>query len=384
MAASENPFFALFTPKGRASLQAAAEKRAFAAGATLFPEDGAADGVYVIEEGEVELFASGASIGVVEAGKFFGELGVLTEVPRTVGARALNPVSALFIPTSVVRAVLEGEPGATALAFLRRTVGYLKDANQRFAAEHLRKGKLEVVGEMARSIIHDFRNPLGTIDLVAGLLSEKYDDPQTLSSCQSVHRQVERMAGMLQDLLDFASGEVRLELSPARIDDLFKEVKESMASRLRHSGATLKVVAEPFVCMMDDRRILRSVENVIQNSIQAFEGKPGSVTLSASARGGRLEISVTDDGPGIPEAVRETLFEPFVSHGKGPKSGLGLSVVKRVVEAHGGAVEARSLPEGGTHITLSLPLVAAGNPEKRELAPETPVKKSGPRPTQPI
>ncbi|TPW18962.1 MAG: histidine kinase [Elusimicrobia bacterium] len=384
MASADNPFFELFTPKGRAALQAAAKRCSFAAGVVLFPEDGTADGVYVIEEGEVELFASGASIGVVEAGKFFGELGVLTEVPRTVGARARDKVSALFIPTGVVRAVLEDEPGATALAFLRRTVGYLKDANLRFAAEHMRKGKLEVVGEMARSIIHDFRNPLGTIDLVAGLLSEKHEDAQTRSSCQSVHRQVERMAGMLQDLLDFASGEVRLELSPVRIDDLFKEVRESMASRLRHSGATLKTVAEPFVCMMDARRILRSVENIIQNSIQAFEGKPGSVTLSASSRGGRLEISVTDDGPGIPEAVRGTLFEPFVSHGKGPKSGLGLSVVKRVVEAHGGAVEARTLPEGGTHITLSLPLVAAGNPEKRELAPEGPVKKGGPRPTQPI
>jgi signal transduction histidine kinase len=380
--AAENPFFGLFSPAGRAALEKAAQRRSFPAGTLLFPEDGAADGVYVIEEGEVELFASGTPIGIVEAGKFFGELGVLTEVPRTVGARALGPVETQFIPTPVVRAVLEGEPGKTALAFLRRTVGYLKDANERFAQTTLRKGKLELVGEMARSIIHDFRNPLGTVDLVASLLSEKYDDPQTVSSCQSVHRQVERMAGMLQDLLDFASGEIGLELSPVRIDDLLGEVKESMSSRLRHSGMSLKLVAEPFVCLVDQARLIRAIENVISNSIQALEGRPGSVTLAASARGGRLEISVTDDGPGIPEAVRTSLFEPFVSHGKGPKSGLGLSVVKRVVEAHGGTVEARTLPEGGTHITLSLPLVGAQ--ERRELAPEAPVKKTGPRPTQPI
>ncbi|TBR22407.1 cyclic nucleotide-binding domain-containing protein [bacterium] len=384
MAAAANPFFGLFTPEGRAVLEKAAERRTFKAGALLFPEAGTADGVYVIEGGEVELFASGAVIGVVEAGKFFGELGVLTEVPRTVGARALGEVETLFIPTAVVRGVLEGEPGKTALAFLRRTVGYLKDANERFASEHLRKGKLELVGEMARSIIHDFRNPLGTVDLVASLLTEKHDDPQTQASCKSVHRQVERMAGMLQDLLDFASGEVTLDLRPVRIDDLLQEVRDSTASRLRHSGATLKLVAEPFVCMMDDRRILRSLENLIQNSIQAFAGKPGAVTLSATARGGRLEISVTDDGPGIPPEVSGTLFEPFVSHGKGPKSGLGLSVVKRVVEAHGGGVEARSLPEGGTHITLSLPLVSAAGQDGRTLAPEVPVKKTGPRPTQPI
>lgn len=383
MAAAPNPFFGLFTPAGRAVLEKAAKPRSFAAGELLFPEDGAADGVYVIEKGEVELFASGAPIGIVEAGKFFGELGVLTEVPRTVGARALDEVETRFIPTAVVRKVLEGEPGKTAMAFLRRTVGYLKDANERFATEHLRKGKLELVGEMARSIIHDFRNPLGTVDLVASLLSEKHPDPQTEASCKSVHRQVERMAGMLQDLLDFASGEISLDLRAVRVDDLLKEVKESTSSRMRHSGVTLKVVAEPFVCMVDDRRLLRAIENIIQNSIQAFAGKPGSVTVTASARAGRLEVSVTDDGPGIPPEVRGNLFEPFVSHGKGPKSGLGLSVVKRVVEAHGGSVEANSLPEGGTHITLSLPLMAPGAQEARQLAPESPVKKTG-RPTQPI
>lgn len=384
MAAADDPFFGLFSPTGRAVLKKSAQSRTFEAGTVLFPENGTADGVYVIESGEVELFASGASIGVVEAGKFFGELGVLTEVPRTVGARARERVEAVFIPTLVVRCVLEGEPGATALAFLRRTVGYLKDANQRFAVEHLRKGKLELVGEMAGSIIHDFRNPLGTVDLVAGLLAEKHADPQTLASCKSVHRQVERMAGMLQDLLDFASGTIPLELRPVRIDDLLDEMREATASRLRHSGVKLKIVAESFVCMVDDRRLVRSVENIIQNSIQALAGKPGTVTLAASARDGRVEISVTDDGPGIPEAVRETLFDPFVSHGKGPKSGLGLSVVKRVVEAHGGTASARCRPEGGTQITLSLPLVAPGAPEGRQLAPEVPVKKSGPRPTQPI
>lgn len=382
MAPAANPFFELFSPAGRAALEKAAEGRRFAAGAVLFPENGTADGVYAIDAGEVELFASGASIGVVEAGKFFGELGVLTEVPRTVGARALTPVETRFVPTAVVRSVLEREPGATAVAFLRRTVGYLKDANERFAAERLRKGKLELVGELTRTIIHDFRNPLGTVDLVAGMVAERHDHPQTQSGCKAVKRQVERMAGMLQDLLDFASGEVELERQPVRVDDLLKEVQETMASQLRHNGVTLKLVAEPFVCVVDDRRLLRALENVLMNSVQAFAGKPGSIVLSAAARDGRLELSVTDDGPGIPPEVAGTLFEPFVSHGKGPKSGLGLSVVKRVVEAHGGTVEAKTLPEGGTHLTMTLPLTAAQ--ERRELAPEAPVKKAGPRPTQPI
>lgn len=377
-APSENSFYGLFSAEGRRALAAAAQTRRFAPGESLFIEDAPADAVYLLDSGDVELTRGEAVLGKVEPGKFIGELGVLSGTPRTLGARAIEEVTATRIPMDVVRRVLEGEPGSTALAFLSRTVGYLRDANDRYADELLRKGKMQLVGEMARSIIHDFRNPLGTIDLAAGLIAETHQDPSTANATRSIRRQIARMAGMLQDLLDFGAGEVVLEMQSTRVDALLEEFREASASRMRHAGIALKVLADPFVAVMDDRRILRVLENLLMNSIQALAGKPGAVTVEAHARDGRVELSLADDGPGISPEVRETLFMPFVSHGKGAKSGLGLSVAQRVVEAHGGTIAAESLPKGGARFVISLPLISGG--QEGRLLGDAPLKRTGPRP----
>ena len=377
-APAANSFYELFSVEGRKALAASAERRRFAPGEALFVEDAPADAVYIIESGDVELTRGEASLGKVEAGKFIGELGVISGTPRSLGATALGEVTATRIPMPVVRSVLEKEPGSTVMSFLNRTVGYLRDANDRYAEEVLRKGKMQLVGEMARSIIHDFRNPLGTIDLAAGLIGETHQDPPTANAARSIRRQIARMAGMLQDLLDFGAGEVTLDMQSTRVDALLDEFREASASRLRHAGVTLKLTAEPFIAVMDDRRILRVLENLLMNSIQALAGKPGRVTVEARARDGRLELTLCDDGPGISPEVRETLFLPFVSHGKGAKSGLGLSVAQRVVETHGGTITAESLPKGGARFVISLPLISGGR-EGRQLG-DAPLKREGPRP----
>ncbi|MBI5595662.1 MAG: cyclic nucleotide-binding domain-containing protein [Elusimicrobia bacterium] len=373
-----NSFYDLFSPSGRAALAAAAETRRFAPGEAIFVEDAPPDAVYIIDSGDVELTRGEASLGKVEAGKFIGELGVLSGQPRTLGAKAIGAVTALRVPVAVVRTVLEGEPGSTALAFLSRTVRYLRDANDRYADELLRKGKMQLVGEMARSIIHDFRNPLGTIDLAASLVAETHADAPTANAMRSIRRQIDRMAGMLQDLLDFGAGEVVLEMQSTRVDALLDEFREASSSRLRHAGVKLKLSAEPFIAVMDDRRILRVLENLLMNSIQALAGKAGTVSVEAHARDGRIELSLADDGPGVPPEIRETLFLPFVSHGRGRKSGLGLSVAQRVVESHGGSIKAESRPEGGARFVISLPLISGG--QEGRLLGDAPLKREGPRP----
>jgi signal transduction histidine kinase len=170
-----------------------------------------------------------------------------------------------------------------------------------------------------------------------------------------VEHEVRRMEDYIRTFLDFA----RPPRSERRPTDLAAVVRRAITlteGRARRQRVTLSeaLPPEPVVLDIDPEQVQQVLVNLLLNAIEALP-PGGTVTVSAErSDGGPVTVSVSDNGPGIAEGVRERLFEPFVT-GKADGVGLGLSICKRLVEAHGGRISAGDAPGGGTVVRFTLP-----------------------------
>jgi signal transduction histidine kinase len=163
------------------------------------------------------------------------------------------------------------------------------------------------------------------------------------------------------DLLDFARPSTP-ELHPERLE---RVVEDALAAALaqRPDGVVVAREHDPLVppVPMDARLVRQAVLNVAVNAVQAMP-RGGRLTVRTRRDGAAAILEVEDSGPGIPDEVRDRIFEPFFTT-KASGTGLGLAVVKRIVEGHGGGVVVASRPGAGTVFALRFPL-AAGEVEK--------------------
>jgi signal transduction histidine kinase len=177
--------------------------------------------------------------------------------------------------------------------------------------------------------------------------------------------EIRRMEKYIQTFLDFA----RPPRSERRDSDLLGVVRRAVAlveGRARRQRVDIEEVlpVEAVRLHIDPEEIQQVLVNLLLNALDALP-RGGRVRVEVAARGAGVEVRVTDNGPGIPPQVRDRLFEPFVTS-KENGVGLGLSICKRLVEAHGGAIRGDNPPGGGAALTLTLPVeelahaVAAG------------------------
>ncbi|MBT4818972.1 MAG: CHASE2 domain-containing protein [Lentisphaerae bacterium] len=236
----------------------------------------------------------------------------------------------------------------------------LEEALERLHAaqeELVRSEKLSVVGNMAATIIHDIRGPMtaimGYAELMTGrdLLAE-----EATRYSGTIIRQTERVNNMVQEILDFARGDSELALDPIKAGLLLGEVGANLRDELRSGDITVTCDSScPVEVHVDREKMLRVFLNLGRNAAEAMQGK-GAITIDCAVQDRTIVVSVTDDGPGIPEDIRATVFEPFVTAGKEKGTGLGLAIVKRVVENHGGEIGVESATGSGTVFRVRLPL----------------------------
>ena len=235
----------------------------------------------------------------------------------------------------------------------------------------LRAERLEAVAALSASLAHEIRNPLAAIrsavEQLARSVSQDEDD-QTLA--RLVVRESERLNRLLSEFLDFsrvrATKFERLDIA-ALARDAVRIVGEHPAAQ----GVEIAVVAEAVTLDADSDLMNRLVSNLLLNAAQALDGR-GRIDVTVGLAGpgeapaGMVErpvrLVVRDNGPGIPDAVRERLFEPFVTGRKGG-TGLGLAIVQRAVAAHRGVILVDTALGQGTTFSIFLP--ATWNREDR-------------------
>jgi signal transduction histidine kinase len=236
--------------------------------------------------------------------------------------------------------------GAKALESRRRTEGLL----QRVAEGE----RLAALGRVAAGVAHEIRNPIAAMRLKAeNALANEGDRSRSTDALQVVVEQVGRMDQLLQNLLRSVQ---RSDIRRQPVVD-FRAFLAAHASLFREQAGrrpiSLEVPCGPVPVEFDATAVGGALDNLILNAIQnSDDGMP--IVLRAEIEGGRLRLSVSDSGRGVPESIREHLFEPFAT-GRPDGTGLGLAIVREVAEAHGGS--ARVLHRGdGTTVILDIPI----------------------------
>jgi signal transduction histidine kinase len=359
LSVSSHPFIKRFPPDQAGKISAKVRLSRYSNKALIFDEGALSESICLVLDGRVALVkktpgGTPQTIAHKASGDYFGELGVLDGSNRSTAAFADGPAQIGHIPRQAFLDLLSEVPSQTVLQLFSQVSENLRETNARYVTEMVRKEKITLVGEMANSMIHDFRNPFTTIQLAAETLAMCHDDEKTKRLSNMILRQVDRLGGMVEEVLEFARGETRLQIKPVLLQDLFSELQENNPSASL-SGVQLLVKSTPLVLRLDRDRFQRVLQNLVTNASEALAGtKDAQVTVSARQRGDACVVTVTDNGPGIPELIRDTLFEPFVSHGKSGGTGLGLALVRSVVDAHSGTITFKTSAAGTTFV-IKLP-----------------------------
>jgi signal transduction histidine kinase len=203
---------------------------------------------------------------------------------------------------------------------------------------------------MLAGIAHEVRNPLGGLELYAGLLREALaTEPERLEEIARIEREVGHLKTVVNEFLEFARRPPP-HLEAVSLRPLFEEIRELSAAP---GGAAIVVDATGDLRVRADLgQLRRALLNLVRNAAAAARG--GRVQIAARPAGSGVRIEVSDDGPGVPSALREQIFTPFfTTREKG--TGLGLAFVREIVRAHGGDVAVRDAAGGGSVFSFDLP-----------------------------
>jgi two-component system osmolarity sensor histidine kinase EnvZ len=199
--------------------------------------------------------------------------------------------------------------------------------------------------EMLAGVSHDLRTPLTRMRLALAMLPRT---PETRDDIAEMTADVEEMERMIEAYLAFARGEGAEQIEPVDLSALLEDV----AARARRSGASVAIdVPEELTLPLRADATRRAITNLVDNARRHAR----HVVLAAEAQGARaVQVTVDDDGPGIPPDRRETVFRPFES-GASDGTGLGLSIARDIVRAHGGDIVLEDSPMGGLRARIRLP-----------------------------
>jgi len=248
--------------------------------------------------------------------------------------------------------------GGDEVAEVTGTFDRMRKNLQKTQRELLDAERLATIGRMASSISHDLRHSLAAIVANAEFLCESNLTPgQREDLYAEIRVAVNQMTELIDSLLEFSR--TRESLHPAfgdvrsAVDRAVQGVKahpEFQRIKIRISG---RGSTEGW---FDFKKLERALLNLLLNACEVVPPSSGKIDVELRRKGQNLEIRIEDNGPGIADAVRDRLFEPFVSHGKENGTGMGLTVVQKILQDHGGDVVVEQTSASGTTFRVTIPL----------------------------
>jgi signal transduction histidine kinase len=218
-----------------------------------------------------------------------------------------------------------------------------------------RAERLSAMGEMAAGISHEIRNPLGIIRSSAELLKKKVAkiDPSNALP-DIIVEEASRLNNIITDFINYARPR-HPKLNPCRVDDVIEKTLTFLAAQIEEHGYTIeKTCRNPLPEIMGDAPMLhQSFLNLFINAMQAMPDG-GRIGVSLRAEGGQVRVEIEDAGPGIPADLSDKIWDPFFTT-KDKGTGLGLGIVKNIVEAHGGTIRIANREPQGARVTIDLP-----------------------------
>ncbi len=234
--------------------------------------------------------------------------------------------------------------------------------------ELLEAERLATIGRMASSISHDLRHSLAAIVANAEFLCEsRLSSDQREELYQEVRVAVNQMTDLIDSLLEFSRTRESLRPSYGNVKDSVERVMLAISSHPEFHPVRITFHQEGNSSgWFDPRKLERVLYNLLLNSCEAVIPESGRIHVELKEARGGVEIRVSDNGRGIPETIRDQMFEPFISYGKENGTGLGLTVVQKIMQDHGGDVAVETTSAEGTVFRLLLPLGSSeSEPEVR-------------------
>jgi signal transduction histidine kinase len=360
MEPSDHQFLEGFTPVGRQQLLQSVTRENYRDGAYLFREGDAADGVYLLLEGRVEILRTAGCgekmLHSILPNDYFGEVAVLDGGGRSTSARASGTTSIAKISGATLIEVLSAGPGTATLNLFQHVLPQLRRATDQVVREVVHREKLSLVGEMANSLMHDLRGPVSNIRLSADLIEGTSREKEISKWCDGIRLHCDRLVGMTAELMDFSKGESHLSLTRTTTIDFIELFKSLNEIYFVQSGIEINFDSQEGVIVIDILRVQRLLQNLITNAVEALcKTHHPVIEVKSWVNDSTFHLKVHDNGPGIPSAIRNQIFEPFVTSGKSKGIGLGMAIVRNIVTAHGGSISFESQPDQGTSFVVSLP-----------------------------
>ena len=247
--------------------------------------------------------------------------------------------------------------GGDEVAELTRAFDRMRASLLKTQRDLLESEQLATIGRMASSISHDLRHSLAAIVANSEFLVDSHLTPvQREELYQEVRTGVNLMTDLIDSLLEFAR--TRESLTPAygNVAETIQRAVQAVRLHPRHHARSIDVLCGPQVSgWFDQRKLERVLYNLLLNACEAAPPAGGKVEIAAGESGGAITVSVADNGPGVAESIRARLFHPFVSYGKENGTGLGLAVVQKIVQDHGGEIHVDRTAQGMTVFRIVLP-----------------------------
>lgn len=229
--------------------------------------------------------------------------------------------------------------------------------NARMAQEMVQNERLSAVGRMASVIIHDIKNPMGTLRVYAQVMKKKSGNEEASKLADDMIHQVDRFVNMTQEILDFTRGVSATNFKEFEFFDVMNSVLNFIEKDLEKNKITLvKNTQFKGTVRLDQDKMVRVFYNIASNARDAMS-EGGSLTVTTTKHDGYVRIDFTDTGSGMPDEVKNHIFEPFMSYGKKHGTGLGMAIVKKVIDDHNGKIEIESAVDKGTIISIYLPIL---------------------------
>ncbi len=233
-------------------------------------------------------------------------------------------------------------------------------------AEHTKtKSSLTTRDEFLAIVSHDLRNPIGAISSCMEMLLEEIDerkiDPQTRQWLELAKRNADSSLRMINDILDMervVEGKLAVHLTPCDIGPMIQEAMSTYVQAAAAKSVLLRAIPNEVSCIVacDRDRLTQIVSNLISNALK-FTPEQGKIVVKTVSDENEVTISVCDTGVGIPESMKDQIFEKFAQLGSKDRSGLGLGlhISKMLVEAHGGTLTVESTIGKGSTFFVTLP-----------------------------
>jgi len=269
-------------------------------------------------------------------------------VGKTISLTGLRKNGEEF-PLELSLSFLEMAGGITFTAIIRDI-----SVHQQLEKKLLQSERLAAVGQAAAHVAHEIKNPLMIIGGFSNQIKRRLEDEKDVQKLEMILEEVRRLEGLVANLGDFTK-EYRLVKRHANINSVLTDVLEIMQGVCSTGKYEFKQSLSAGVAEIncDPDKLKQVFINIISNGLEAMT-YGGAISVSTERLPNGIEVSITDEGTGIPEEDLEHIFEPFYTT-RETGSGLGLSISYKIVEAHGGEIWADSRPGKGTSFIIQLP-----------------------------